>query len=161
MRILRGCRASASLGSRRHAPLACSVSLTVSALDSGEDAIVDINVTPLVDVALVLLIIFLATSYLIAQQSIKVELPRASKTLATEARTVSIVVKASGQIILDGRTMEPAELEVDLRALVVARPKLQVVVGADRAVIHGRVVEVMDAARMAGVERIAFAVDRR
>ena len=51
-----------------------------------DEPIVDINVTPLVDVTLVLLIIFLATSYLIAQQSLKVQLPKAARTTATEAR---------------------------------------------------------------------------
>ncbi len=126
-----------------------------------DDAIVDINVTPLVDVALVLLIIFLATSYLIAQQSLKVELPKASKTVATEARTLAIVVKASGEIILDGRSVDPLRLQTELAALREARPTLQVVVGADRSVSHGRVVDVVDAARLAGIERVAFAVDRR
>ncbi|MBM3266838.1 MAG: biopolymer transporter ExbD [Candidatus Sericytochromatia bacterium] len=129
--------------------------------DSGDDAIVDINVTPLVDVALVLLIIFLATSYLIAQQSLKVELPKASRTVATEARTIAVVVKASGEIILDGRQIDPQTLQADLAALRAERPTLQVVVGADRAVPHGRVVDVVDAARLAGIERVAFAVDRR
>jgi biopolymer transport protein ExbD len=126
-----------------------------------DDAIVDINVTPLVDVALVLLIIFLATSYLIAQQSLKVELPKASKTVATEARTVAVVVKATGEIVLDGRTVQPAELQDYLATMRQARPNLQVVVGADRSVPHGRVVDVVDAARLAGVERVAFAVDRK
>ncbi len=129
--------------------------------DSSDDAIVDINVTPLVDVALVLLIIFLATSYLIAQQSLKVELPKASKTVATEARTLAIVVKASGEIVLDGRSVDPMRLQAELAALREQRPTLQVVVGADRSVAHGRVVDVVDAARLAGIERVAFAVDRK
>lgn len=125
-----------------------------------EDPIVDINVTPLVDVVLVLLIIFLATSYLIAQQSFKVELPKASKTVATEARTIAIMVKEDGEIVLDGKAVSPESLETDLVARVKANPNLQVVVGADEQVAHGRVVSVMDAARRAGVEKLAFAVDR-
>lgn len=128
---------------------------------SDSEPIVDINVTPLVDVALVLLIIFLATSYLIAQQSLKVELPRASKTVPTEARTVAVVVRASGEIVLDGRVLKPSELQPELEAMRRERPGLQVVVGADRQVVHGRVVDVMDAARMAGIERVAIAVERR
>lgn len=128
---------------------------------SDSEPIVDINVTPLVDVALVLLIIFLATSYLIAQQSLKVELPRASKTVPTEARTVAVVVRASGEILLDGRVLQPSELQPELEAMRRERPGLQVVVGADRQVVHGRVVDVMDAARMAGIERVAIAVERR
>ncbi|MEB3298802.1 MAG: biopolymer transporter ExbD [Candidatus Sericytochromatia bacterium] len=126
-----------------------------------DEAIVEINVTPLVDITLVLLIIFLATSYLIAQQSLKVELPKASRTQATEARTVAIMVKDTGQIYLDGQVVTPEELQVDLEELHRRRPDLQIVVGADAAVPHGRVVDVMDAARLAGVEKIAFAVDRR
>ena len=126
-----------------------------------DDAIVDINVTPLVDITLVLLIIFLATSYLIAQQSLKVELPRASRTQAVEARTVAIMVKAEGTIVLDGQPVDADTLRADLEALKRQRVDLQVLVGADAAVPHGRVVDVMDAARVAGVEKIAFAVDRR
>lgn len=127
---------------------------------SDDDPIVDINVTPLVDVTLVLLIIFLATSYLIAQQSLKVELPKASQSVATEARTVAVMVKADGTIVLDGKVLEPADLQSELAERKRARPNLQVLVGADREVIHGRVVEVMDAARRAGIEGLAFAVDR-
>lgn len=127
---------------------------------SDDDPIVDINVTPLVDVTLVLLIIFLATSYLIAQQSLKVELPKASQSTATEARTVAVMVKADGTIVLDGKVLDPAQLEGELAARKRSRPNLQVLVGADREVIHGRVVEVMDAARRAGIESLGFAVDR-
>lgn len=125
-----------------------------------DDPIIDINVTPLVDVVLVLLIIFLATSYMIAQQSFKVELPKASRTVATEARTLAVVVKADGEIVLDGQPVDPGELEAVLVERVQANPALQVVVGADDQVAHGRVVAVMDAARRAGVSKLAFAVDR-
>jgi len=125
-----------------------------------DDPIIEINVTPLVDVVLVLLIVFLATSYLIAQQSFKVELPKASQTVATEARTVAIVVQEDGAILLDGQPISPEALEADLAARVKANPRLQVVVGADEQVAHGRVVTVMDVARRAGVEKLAFAVDR-
>ncbi|MBI6545752.1 MAG: biopolymer transporter ExbD [Cyanobacteria bacterium NC_groundwater_1444_Ag_S-0.65um_54_12] len=128
---------------------------------SDEDAIVDINVTPLVDVALVLLIIFLATSYLIAQQSLKVELPKAARTTATEARTIGVVVKADGRILLDGASIEPAALVEELAARQATRPNISVLIGADRQVPHGRVVEVMDAVRIAGIERLAFAVERK
>jgi biopolymer transport protein ExbD len=125
-----------------------------------DDPIIEINVTPLVDVVLVLLIVFLATSYLIAQQSFKVELPKASQTVATEARTIAIMVKADGTIVLDGQSASPEALEADLAARVKANPALQVVVGADEQVAHGRVVTVMDVARRAGVSKLAFAVDR-
>lgn len=125
-----------------------------------DDAIVEINVTPLVDVVLVLLIVFLATSYLIAQQSFKVELPKASQTVATEARTIAIVVQEDGVILLDGQPVSPEALEADLAARVKANAQLQVVVGADEMVAHGRVVTVMDVARRAGVSKLAFAVDR-
>ena len=125
-----------------------------------DDPIIEINVTPLVDVVLVLLIVFLATSYLIAQQSFKVELPKASQTVATEARTIAIVVQEDGAILLDGQPISPESLEAGLAARVKANPRLQVVVGADEQVAHGRVVTVMDVARRAGVEKLAFAVDR-
>ncbi len=125
-----------------------------------DDPIIDINVTPLVDVVLVLLIIFLATSYMIAQQSFKVELPKASQTVATEARTIAVMVKEDGTIVLDGQPVSPEALEAELSTRVAANAELQVVVGADERVAHGRVVTVMDVARRAGVSKLAFAVDR-
>lgn len=126
-----------------------------------DEPIVDINVTPLVDVSLVLLIIFLATSYLIAQQSLKVELPKATRTQATDARTISVMVERSGQIELDGKPETLATLTRALTARHKAQPSVQVLLAADRAVTHGRVVDVLDAARIAGIDRIAIAVDRR
>ncbi len=126
-----------------------------------DEPIVDINVTPLVDVTLVLLIIFLATSYLIAQQSLKVQLPKAARTTATEARTVAVMVEANGNIRLDDQLVNPDQLLVKLQTLKAERPNLQVLVGADRETRHGKVIEVMDAARQAGIEGLAFAVERR
>ena len=126
-----------------------------------DEPIVDINVTPLVDVTLVLLIIFLATSYLIAQQSLKVQLPKAARTTATEARTVAVMVEANGNIRLDDQLVNADQLLTRLQTLKAERPNLQVLVGADRETRHGKVIEVMDAARQAGIEGLAFAVERR
>ncbi|MNF15392.1 Biopolymer transport protein ExbD/TolR [compost metagenome] len=70
------------------------------------------------------------------------------------------MVKEDGTIVLDGQPVSPEALETELTARVAANPQLQVVVGADEQVAHGRVVTVMDVARRAGVEKLAFAVDR-
>jgi biopolymer transport protein ExbD len=121
--------------------------------------IAGINVTPFVDIALVLLIIFIVTAaFVTAQASIPIDLPRAvpPHTTAHIDSTMRIAIDATGHIAVDGRDVgEPA-----FRALVAERhganPELRAVIAADRAVPHGRVVEVIDALRTAGMARFSL-----
>lgn len=117
-----------------------------------------INVTPFVDIALVLLIIFMVTAkYIVQQPSIPVDLPRAaSAQTPVISHTVAVSINREGALFVENRPVNEAEL----RALMVERHNLnsdvRAVIAADRGVPHGRVVQVIDLTRLAGVTRFAI-----
>ncbi len=121
--------------------------------------ITEINVTPLVDIMLVLLIIFMLTAHLIARQAIEVELPRASQSTSVRTTTLAITLTREGAIYLDGRTTTPAALRDAVVAAVKKDPKSQVIIAGDKAVSHGRVVWVLDLVKSAGVTSFAIQID--
>ncbi len=119
----------------------------------------EINVTPLVDVMLVLLVIFIITAPLMAS-SIKLDLPRsAAAKPGTPPQFVSVVVTPDGQIHLDERTVSPAQLSEALARRAEQDPDTEVQLRADAAVPYGRVVEVMGLAQQAGLNRIGFVAE--
>jgi biopolymer transport protein TolR len=119
----------------------------------------EINVTPLVDVMLVLLVIFIITAPLMAS-SIKLDLPRsAAAQPGTPPQSISVVVTPDGQIHLDERTVTPAQLSDALARRAAQAPDTEVQLRADAAVPYGRVVEVMGLAQQAGLNRIGFVAE--
>ncbi len=121
--------------------------------DRGRSVMSEINVTPLVDVMLVLLIIFMVTAPLL-QQGLDVDLPQASgKALPPEER-LTIIVNRDGDIHLNNSLMGLKELEVKLKALKGNSPT--VYLKADRDVPYGIVVRVMAAVRKAGIEQLGM-----
>ena len=119
----------------------------------------DINVTPLVDVMLVLLVIFIITAPLLAS-SIRLDLPRSDAAQpGTPPRFVSVVVTPSGQIHLDDRAVSPSEFSEALTRRAEEDPDTEVQLRADATVPYGRVVEVMGLAQQAGLNRIGFVAE--
>jgi biopolymer transport protein TolR len=119
----------------------------------------DINVTPLVDVMLVLLVIFILTAPLLTS-AIRLELPKADGAQAGEAPlAVTLVVNPQGQVFLNDKAMPLPALANQLKAIAVQRPDTEVQLRADQAVPYGRVVEVMGVAQKAGLSRIGFVAD--
>ena len=122
--------------------------------------IVDINVTPLVDIMLVLLIIFMLTAHLIARQAIQVELPRASQSTAVPPTTLAITLQGDGTMFLNGLPETPEGLRAAVRAAVAKDPKTQAIIAGDKHVSHGRVVWVLDTVQALGITSFAIQVDR-
>jgi biopolymer transport protein ExbD len=116
----------------------------------------EINTTPLVDVMLVLLIIFIITAPLLTH-SVKVDLPRASSAPADQKpNALQVGIDAGGQISVDGRVMALVELEIRLREAVRRDAQVEMHLMADRASRYEAVAETMSAARRAGVTKIGF-----
>jgi len=119
----------------------------------------DINMTPLIDVMLVLLVIFIITAPLLLS-AIRLDLP---KTDAAKARhvpqSITVVVDVSGQTFLQDRPITLPDLVRQLAAVQQANPDTEVQLRADRAVPYGRIVEVMGAAQQAGLNRLGFVAD--
>jgi biopolymer transport protein ExbD len=121
--------------------------------------IAEINVTPLVDIMLVLLIIFMLTAHLLAKQAIEVELPRASQSTALPPTTLAITLKADGAIFLNDQPVTPAALRAAISAAVARDPKTQAIVAGDKNVSHGRVVWVLDTVKGLGITQFAIQID--
>src|SRR5688572_26040120 len=103
----------------------------------------EINVTPLVDVMLVLVVIFIITAPLLAS-SIRLDLPKAEGTQAGEApRFVTISLNKGGEVFLNDKPVTPPELAQQLAASAKQNPETEVQLRADQGVPYGRVVEVM------------------
>jgi biopolymer transport protein TolR len=125
----------------------------------GAQPMSEINVTPLVDVMLVLVVILIITAPLLAS-SIKLDLPRTEAAKAGDApRFVALVVDKSGQTFLDDKPIGIAALATALTLAAKADPDTEVQLRADAAVPYGRIVEVMGTAQQAGLNRIGFVAD--
>jgi len=119
----------------------------------------EINVTPLVDVMLVLLVIFILTAPLLAS-SIKLELPRTSAAKATQApQFVTLVVDKTGVIFVNDQPVTLGALQARLLQTAAQNPDTEVQLRADAAVPYGQVVAVMGAAQNAGLMRIGFVAE--
>jgi biopolymer transport protein ExbD len=124
-----------------------------------DDAITGINVTPLVDVTLVLLIIFMVTMRIIeSQSSVPMDLPKAAS--GQEVQTVfSVELHAAGDTTVDGKHLTNDEGVLPLaREEHTKNAELRAVIKADASVQHGRVIHVLDLLKQAGVTKIAFGV---
>ena len=118
----------------------------------------EINVTPLVDVMLVLLVIFMVASIYIVKDAIEVDLPKAASAGETLDTTLAIVIDREGRLYLNGR---PAPNEVIGRACAEAAakdPNAQAIIAADQNVKHGDVISVIDLIRTNGLVRFAINV---
>lgn len=118
-----------------------------------------INVTPLVDITLVLLIIFIVTAKIVVAPAVPLDLPHASQSEEVQA-VLSVVLPAEGPVQVDGAAIDDAALRERARAALSRDPQLRAVIQADRAVSHGRVMTVLDTLKAAGIARVAFGAVR-
>ena len=127
--------------------------------EQDDDSFAQINITPLVDVMLVLLVIFMVTAPLL-QQGIGVELPRvAAKPLTTEVEQLNVVISRDGGVRLNNTSLSAAELTQKLTALVQSQPDCKVALRADKTVPYGQLAEVMAVIRNAGVKKIGMVTE--
>jgi biopolymer transport protein ExbD len=119
-----------------------------------------IEIIPLIDTVFFLLVFFMMSSLsMTVYRGLSVDLPKAASGQPPAAdETAAVTIDRDGQTFLNKRPLPPAAITAELRTQVAARPDLLVVLSADEAVSHGRVVEAMDAVRVAGVSRLAVAV---
>lgn len=123
----------------------------------GAQPMSEINMTPLVDVMLVLLVIFMVAAPVMAG-AIRLNLPQAQATTpaASAALSVTLTVDSQGQVFLDDQPIEAQALEQHLRELASQDTNTEVQLRADSAVAYGRMVEIMGLVHAAGLQRIGF-----
>ncbi|MBK9324101.1 MAG: biopolymer transporter ExbD [Bdellovibrionaceae bacterium] len=129
--------------------------------DLDNEAIADINVVPLVDIILVVLIIFMVTAPMFIKPTINVNLPKAASGDQTAPSKLNIALTADGRINLNGSFVE--EQAVQQRALeeVAKNSDVQAIISADKDVPHGRVVGLLDVVKTAGVKKFAISIEKK
>jgi biopolymer transport protein TolR len=125
-----------------------------------DDGINEINVTPLVDVMLVLLVIFLVASVYIVKESIEIELPKAATATDVVDTTLSIVMDKERKLYLNGEPIEEGALATACEKAAEKDKDTQAIIAADHAVSHGDVIRVIDLVRSHGLEKFALNVKR-
>jgi biopolymer transport protein ExbD len=124
-----------------------------------DEAITGINVTPLVDITLVLLIIFMVTATYIVKQTIEVELPRAAHGGETVKKTFALVVTKEGKAFLNGAPTDDAGLVTAVQGARGRGEEVQAIVAADKNATHGTVTHLLDVLKGAGVVRFAIQIE--
>ena len=125
-----------------------------------EEIIASINITPLVDIFLVLLIIFMITSSVIDQREIALQVPKAANAGQQAPKASGLIVDKDGITYLDGQKLDTASIAAVLRAAVARDPEHQVLIGADRDLKYQNVVDIIDLVRGAGITKYALKVVR-
>ena len=117
-----------------------------------------INVTPLVDVMLVLLVVLMVASTYIVAQTLKVQLPKARMTDGTAEKPTTVQILKTGEFRLNEQPIDDRGLEEKLKTAAAADAEMSLVVSADKEAQHGMVVHVMDIAKVAGITKFAINV---
>jgi biopolymer transport protein ExbD len=127
---------------------------------SGDQDITGINVTPLVDITLVLLIVFMVTAKLVMSQAMPLDLPKAASAGAVST-VFTVSIDAAGAISANGQPVsDSAALDRAVHAELQKTPDLRAVIAASRQAAHGSVMTVLDTLRGAGMSKVAFAAER-
>jgi biopolymer transport protein ExbD len=121
--------------------------------------IAEINVTPMVDVMLVLLVIMIVSAQYIVSQSIKVELPKAASASESVASVAAVTLTKDGKVFYNQEAMNEGDLVNHFRSALAGNKDLNLIVSADKEVQHGRVVHVIDLAKLEGITKFAINVE--
>jgi len=135
--------------------------------EGGPAVFSEINITPLTDIFLVLLIIFMVTSTALVEAGqggagagVRVDLPKgAARELQAAARDFTIAILKDGSTVIDGKVVDEQILRARFEQLHMESPDAQVIIQADTGVQHGKVVQVMEVAKGVGIDRLAIATD--
>jgi biopolymer transport protein ExbD len=127
--------------------------------DEGGRMITDINVTPLVDIVLVLLIIFMVTTTYIVNPSIKVDLPKAATGSDQTRTSLALTLTKEGTLYLNGERSDDAGVTRYIGTELPKNADLQAIIAADKVVLHGNVVHLIDLVKRAGVRKFAINVE--
>lgn len=127
---------------------------------NNDDVVAEINVTPLVDIMLVLLIIFMVTATFMKDPVVPVQLPRAATAQDAPADSLAVVLDDRGALFINGRESQPEQVRSELTRRLGSNPRLSVVVAADGRIEYERVADVIDLVKSTGVPEFSLNVRR-
>ncbi|WP_041576891.1 ExbD/TolR family protein [Bdellovibrio bacteriovorus] len=125
------------------------------------EAIADINVVPLVDIILVVLIIFMVTAPMFMKPTINVNLPKAASGDQTAPSKLNIALTADGRINLNGTFVTEEDVRAKATEEVGKNADVQAIISADKDVPHGKVVGLLDIVKGSGVKKFAISIDKK
>lgn len=125
------------------------------------ESIADINVVPLVDIILVVLIIFMVTAPMFIKPTINVNLPKAASGDQTAPSKLNIALTADGRINLNGTFVDESAVKQKAMDEVAKNADIQAIISADKDVPHGKVVALLDIVKSSGVKKFAISIDKK
>jgi biopolymer transport protein TolR len=129
--------------------------------DEDQGGINEINITPFVDVVLVLLVIFMVTTPMMVKTAMDLTLPSAENTDQIEQKTLGVTILKSGNVMLNGVLISPDDLKTEIQKSIKVNAETQVIMIADKMATHGMVIEVIDLVKGAGAKNFAFQVEKK
>ncbi len=128
---------------------------------SDNELVTGINVTPMVDITLVLLIIFMVTATFVSEQALQVNLPKVVKEEKAPHPALVVTLGEHGELKYNHEDVDLAHLTQEMAEESGNNPEVKVIVKADKDVSYGKLAEVLDAVKMGGVQKVALAMDRK
>jgi biopolymer transport protein ExbD len=125
-----------------------------------EDEIGYINITPMVDVLLVLLVIFMVTANFLKKESVNINLPKISASDPNVAQSIQVALTRDGKLMMEGMDISEENLVVKLSRESKYRPNMRVTLSADERLAYGSIARIMGFIRKSGITRIALSVKR-
>ncbi len=119
-----------------------------------------INITPFVDVVLVLLVIFMVTAPMLIKDILELNLPKTVSGDGQVVETLGIAVNRDGNILLNGQITDDSGLQEAARVALAKNSESQAIISADKEVVYGRVVKVIDLLKTAGLNKFAVQIER-
>ncbi|MEM6732132.1 MAG: biopolymer transporter ExbD [Myxococcota bacterium] len=127
-----------------------------ASIQDNDDVVAEINVTPFVDVVLVLLVVLMVTSTAIVKAAIQVDLPSAASAGDSVPLTFNVVIDQEGELFLDGESVSVEQIASAFKSAKAGEGDLLAVIAADQSVDYGRVVEVIDVVKLNGASSFAL-----
>ncbi len=131
-----------------------------SASGGDEEEISGINVTPLVDIVLVLLVIFMVTANFIVRETVEVDLPRAANGGETVQGLVNVVVTSDGKLFFDGAEVTEDDLVKRVKEAVAKNPETRAIISASQQLEYGRVMRLIDVVKGQGIAKFALNIEK-
>jgi biopolymer transport protein ExbD len=120
-----------------------------------------INITPFVDVVLVLLVIFMVTAPMLVKDILDIRLPKVSSGSGSLSETLGVAINRNGNILLNGMIIDEEQLASKVRDSYKANPEVQAVISADVEVAYGKVATVIDIIKSNGIEKFAVQIEKK
>ncbi len=125
-----------------------------------KETIQDLNISPLIDMVFILLIFFMVSTTFVKDMKLELERPAASSSTTASTKAVRLYIDNGGQVYLDGTSIQPWVIQTRLRDLLKSKTQKSVLVVTDENVPSGKLVEVVDQARLAGASDVGVATEK-